>query len=153
MYRYACSILGDQEAAGDVVQECLAKIWKKRSILSSIQNHEAWTMRIVRNQCLDWVKVNRFDMLEPKHEKADANASADGLLLTNERTQWMEAILEKMPDKHREVFHLREVEELSYREISEVLSISMEDVKVCIYRARNHIQSHLIKLDEYGIAN
>ncbi|MFY0685601.1 MAG: RNA polymerase sigma factor [Cyclobacteriaceae bacterium] len=152
MFRYAISILKDPDAAGDVVQECLAKIWQKRSILQDVQNYEAWAMRIVRNQCLDWVKLNRYTVLGPEHEKT-TNMNTDSQLIMDDQLKWLASSLDQLPKKQQEVYHLREVEELSYQEIAEVLTISIDDVKVCIHRARNHVRNSLQQLDAYGIAN
>ncbi len=153
MYRYALSILKSPENAHDVVQECLIKIWKKREIISTIDNPESWAMRITRNQCYDWVKVNRFNLLQIEKAEQPDQSRADHKLLLNDQEAWLNKIIEGLPSKHREIFHLREVEELSYQEIADILSLTLADVKISLFRTREKIKELIYKIDNYGLAN
>ncbi|MEQ8550158.1 MAG: sigma-70 family RNA polymerase sigma factor [Cyclobacteriaceae bacterium] len=153
MYRYAFSILKDSELASDVVQECLTKIWNKKSTLTNINNHEAWVMRIVRNQCYDWIKLNRYTMLTDEQQTLPDTQFTDDTTLLNDRLNWLQVALDRLPDKQKEVFHLREIEDMTYQDIAEVLSMSISDVKVNIHRARLKVREIILKIDAYGIAN
>ena len=153
MYRYALSILKTPDNAQDVVQECLLKIWNKRHLIATIDNPESWAMRITRNQCYDWVKVNRFSLLNTQHvDVMDGNQADDNLLITDRRL-WLDKILNELPPKHREVFHLREVEELTYQEIADILSLTLSEVKISLFRTREKIKNIITKIDAYGLAN
>lgn len=153
MYRYALSILKSPDNAHDVVQECLIKIWKKRQMISTIDNPESWAMRITRNQCYDWVKVNRYNLLQvEKSDQADIS-SADQELLFKDREVWLNKIIDNLPAKHREIFHLREIEELAYQEIADILSLTLGEVKISLFRTREKIKELINKLDTYGLAN
>ena len=153
MYRYALSILKNDEMAKDVVQECLMKIWTKRNLLSGISSHESWALRITRNQCYDWVKTNRFT-IEPELVALVAEGDeTDHTSILNDSKNWLDKIMEQFSAKNREVFHLREVEELTYQEIAEVMSLSISDVKVSVHRVRQKIKSSFQKIEDYGIAN
>ena len=158
MYRYACSILKNKESAHDVVQECLIKIWKNRMKLPEINNIESWVMRITRNQCYDWVKVNRFSLETDVDINRDDIANrepsgTDETVLMTDRLQWLEIAIGKLPQKQKEIYHLREVEELTYQDIAEILSLSLSEVKVSLHRARQKIKSTIGKIDAYGLAN
>jgi len=153
MYRYALSILKNSDMAKDVVQECLLKIWKKRNLLSDINNHESWALRITRNQCYDWVKTNRFTIEAESVKLVSESYETDHQSILNDSKLWLDKIIESLSQKNREIFHLREVEEMTYQEIAEVLSLSLSDVKVSIHRTRQKIRSSFQKIEEYGIAN
>lgn len=153
MYRYALSILKDVDSAQDVVQECLVKIWDKRDMLSTVDNTEAWAMRITRNQCFDWVKTNRFTLLPREQEEKPDQVKADHDTLMEDQQKWLRLVLDTLPKKQQEVFHLREIDGMTYQEISEVLSINLPEVKVNLHRARTKIRSALQKIEAYGIAN
>ena len=153
MYRYALSILKSPENAHDVVQECLMKIWKKRQMIATIDNPESWAMRITRNQCYDWVKVNRFDIMQVERVEQQADNATDEYLLFNDRQRWLNKIIRQLSDKNREVFHLREVEEMTYQEIADILSLTLSEVKISLYRTRTKIKDYLTKIDDYGLAN
>ncbi len=153
MYRFALSILKETDSAHDVVQECLAKIWKNRNKLSDIQSPEAWAMRITRNQCYDWVKTNRFTVLSENESNKPNSDQTDYELILADQTKWLERVLTSLPEKHREVYHLREVEELPYQDIADTLSLSLSEVKVCLHRARTKIRASIEQIEAYGIAN
>jgi len=153
MYRYARSILNEAELARDVVQECLAKIWDKRDKLQNVQNPEAWAMRITRNQCYDWVKTNRFTVLTESEMDQPNSDSTDLETLMSDQMGWLAKILETLPEKQREIYHLREIEEMPYQDIAEVLSLNLSDVKVNLHRARVTIKSSIEKIEAYGVAN
>lgn len=153
MYRYAFSILKDADSAHDVVQECLFKIWKKREVLDEVRNTEAWAMRITRNECFDWVKTNRFTIVSDEGQEEPDGVKADHDTLLEDQQKWLDLVLSSLPQKHREVFHLREIDGMSYQEISEILSLSLSEVKVNLHRARTKVRSELQKIEAYGIAN
>ncbi|MFA5417807.1 MAG: RNA polymerase sigma factor [Bacteroidales bacterium] len=153
MYRYALSILKTPDNAHDVVQECLLKIWKKRHMIATIDNPESWVMRITRNQCYDWVKVNRFHLADMHPMDQADTFNTDENLLMSDRQSWLKRIIGELPAKHREVFHLREVEELSYQEIADILSLTLAEVKISLFRTREKIKVTITKIDAYGLAN
>lgn len=153
MFRYALSILNERETAHDVVQECLMKIWEKRSMLTEIKSPESWAMRIVRNQCYDWVKTNRFSILPKTETERPGDDSADQGLLMSDRMNWLQHVVDSLPGKQKEIFHLREVEEMTYQEIADILSVSISEVKVTLHRTREKVRMSLQKIDNYGIAN
>lgn len=153
MYRYALSILNERETAHDVVQECLMKIWEKRHMLTEIKSPESWAMRIVRNQCYDWVKTNRFSILPKTETERPGDDSADQGLMMNDRLNWLQRVVDSLPGKQKEIFHLREVEEMTYQEIADILSVSISEVKVTLHRTREKVRMSIQKIDNYGIAN
>ena len=153
MYRYAYSILKEKETAEDVVQECLVKIWNNRQKLPGVQNVDAWAMRITRNQCYDWVKTNRFTVLSQEEMQHPDSISADQHVLVNDHINWLDKVLKTLPQKQQEIYHLREVEELTYQDIAEILSLSLSEVKVSLHRARTRIKSAIQKIEAYGVAN
>jgi RNA polymerase sigma-70 factor (ECF subfamily) len=56
-----------------------------------------------------------------------------------------------LPDKQRQVMHLRDVEGYSYNEICDILDIDMNQVKVNLFRARNAVREKLTKANAYGL--
>ena len=158
MYRYAYSILKNKDTAHDVVQECLIKIWKNKMKLSEIRNIDSWVMRITRNQCYDWVKVNRFslqtdiDVLRDDIAQLEPVGTDEGAVI-DDQLNWLQQIVDSLPQKQKEVYHLREIEEMTYQDIAEILSLSLSDVKVTLLRTREKIRTTIEKIDSYGLAN
>lgn len=153
MYRYAFSLLKDGAQAQDAVQECLVKIWSSRAKLRDIKNPEAWAMRITRNQCYDWSKTNRFQIISDKELNTPGNDSSDLDTLLADQQLWLSRILEQLSPKQHEIYHLREVEEMTYQDIAEVMNLSLSEVKVNLHRARTRIKAEIEKIEAYGVAN
>jgi len=153
MYRYARSILKNDDTAQDVVQECLLKIWDKRDLLKEIRSPESWAMRITRNQCYDWVKTNRYTIEVESVSIISEGDETDHESILNDSKIWLDKIMATLSQKNREIFHLREVEEFTYQEIAEVMSLTLSDVKVSVHRSRQKIKSSFQKIEGYGIAN
>ena len=158
MYRYALSILRDSDIAHDVVQDCLVKIWQKRQKLPEIKSIDSWVMRITRNQCYDWVKVNRFSLQSDREIERDdlvlrETIETDQNVLVNDQMNWLEKVIEPLPRKQKEIYHLREVEEMTYQELAEILSLSLAEVKISLHRSRAKIRETIKKIGAYGLAN
>ena len=60
-------------------------------------------------------------------------------------------LMATLPEKQRQVMHLRDIEGYSYQEICEILEIDMSQVKVSLFRARNAVREQLQKINAYGI--
>jgi RNA polymerase sigma-70 factor (ECF subfamily) len=65
-------------------------------------------------------------------------------LESGESHQLIFSLVDRLPEKQREIFHLREIEEMSYEEIANHLDISLDQVKVNLHRARKTIREKLI---------
>ncbi|MCR9253586.1 MAG: sigma-70 family RNA polymerase sigma factor [bacterium] len=152
MFRYACAITKEAETAQDVVQECLLKIWNKRDTLKEIKNPEAWVFRIVRNGCLDALRTNRFTTLDYQEEMVHQSSTTEDVIF-KDQYRWFREAVDSLPDKQKDTFHLREVEGMSYQEISDILEISLDEVKVNLHRARTKVRKTMQNVEAYGIAN
>lgn len=122
-------------------------------MLDKISNHEAWAMRIVRNQCYDWVKTSRHQMIDILPEDSVESKQADHDLIVKDQSSWLQETLDSLPEVQKEVFHLREIEAFSYQEISETMALSVNEVKVYLHRARQKVRAKMLKIESYGIAN
>jgi len=69
----------------------------------------------------------------------------------HESMKRIDEMMATLPDKQRQVMHLRDIEGYSYNEICDVLEIDMNQVKVNLFRARNAVREKLIKLNAYGL--
>lgn len=154
LYRFALNIVRDEELAKDVVQECLIKVWEKRSDVDQIQNLEAWCMQITRNKALDKLRskhVKKTDLFEVEF---DTRKERDTPFVVTEREDLMSRIkdlIEALPSRQREVMQLRDIEGLSYKEVAENLDIDINLVKTNLFRARRKLKESLMKVDAYGL--
>ncbi len=154
LFRFAFRLLGSSEEAKDVVQEVFIKVWNGREQLEQIQNMEAWCMRITKNLSLDKLRARQRKFTDTLEESFDVQQEG---LSPHETTEMMESmvrinqLIAALPEKQRQVIHLRDVEGYSYNEICDILELDMNQVKVNLFRARNAVREKLVKMNAYGL--
>lgn len=150
LYRFALRITGNAHEAEDVVQEVLERVWKTPVEQSeTVKNWEAWCMALTRNRSVDRTRalqLRRVTPLDALSDRPGLTTSPAQQLETLDLTQKIRKLMEDLPEKQRLVMFLRDVEELTYEEISETLDISMDQVKVNLHRARKTIRSQMIEI-------
>ncbi len=154
LFRFAFRLLGSTEEARDVVQEVMIKVWNGREQMGAIENMEAWCMRITKNLSLDRLRSKQRrstdpipDNFEIRHESLTPYEKTE----IHESMQRVNELIEALPEKQRQVMHLRDIEGYSYNEICEILELDMSQVKVNLFRARNFVRERLVKLNAYGL--
>jgi RNA polymerase sigma-70 factor (ECF subfamily) len=142
LFRLALSITGNKEDAEDVVQDVLLQIWKKED-WEKIENIEAYCFRSTRNRALDTIalKDNRIEEF-PGDFDYPAQDSIERKIEAQEQIDIIEKWLTKFPEKQQTIFRLREVEELSYKEIALILNITEEQVKINLFRLRRKLKEY-----------
>lgn len=153
LYRYAFRFVKDGEVAEDVVQDVMYKLWQKREEADEIENLEAWLMVLARNRSLDLlrkVKDNHVSMDEA-YTVSDQAPVPDKILETADLMTLLQQCLNQLPEKQRSIFHLREIEQMTYEEISQMTGYNLDDVKVSLFRARKHIQRMVSKTNTFGL--
>ena len=110
---------------------------------------KAWYMAIVRNACLDWIGVQKRRGVEESYDESLHGAAAldaagrgespESLASRAADVRRLHACLEAMPGEYREVLILREMEEMSYREISAVVGVPIGTVMSRLSRGRDRL--------------
>jgi RNA polymerase sigma factor (sigma-70 family) len=154
LFRFAFRLLGSTEEAKDVVQEVFIKVWNGREQLVDIQNMEAWCMRITKNVSLDRLrqqKRRQTDSIEQGLHVVNETLSPAENTELQENMKRIGDFMAMLPEKQRQVMHLRDIEGYTYNEISEILEMDMSQVKVNLFRARNAVREKLQKINAYGL--
>jgi RNA polymerase sigma-70 factor (ECF subfamily) len=150
LYRFALRITGSVHEAEDVVQEVLERVWKTSAEQSqNIRNWEAWCMTLTRNRSLDKTRDMARQRTAPIEQELDFQTDGGDTARTMEvqdLASLVQRLMKALPEKQRLVMHLRDIEELSYDEIAEVLDISMDQVKVNLHRARKTIRTQMLRV-------
>lgn len=144
-YRLARWLTRSPGDADDVVQEALLRAFRSFDTLRSA-DARGWLLAIVRNCSLSALEQRRRRAAEPltaEHEAqpaagAAAGAAADpeGISIERDERRTLARLIGDLPQEHREVLLLRELEELSYREIAAVTSVPIGTVMSRLARAR-----------------
>ena len=142
LYRFALSLTKDVNDAEDVLQDTLLKLWKLRDEWDNWQNFEAYAMRMIRNEYLNYSKKQKgraYSTLDDVPEGVEPSQT-DTDMTTDDLMFRFNALTSKLPEIQRNILHLREIEELEYKEIAKVMDITEAQVKVYLYRARQYLQ-------------
>jgi len=147
LFREAMNVLRSQKEAEDCVQELFVSLWNRRQSLS-ITTLRAYLFTAVRYQCIDRIEKNmiRGGYLEDFTTYLEAQQTMPSIeeeLYARELAANIDQVMDKMPDKMREVFRLSRQEHLTHREIANRLQISEETVKKQIYLALKILKSNL----------
>lgn len=156
VYNVALRLLGDREDAQDMTQEAFIKAFNSLESFRGDSKFSVWISRIVSNLCLDLLRsknrrptvslsVEDDDGAQVEMDIADKSLSPDVLLEKRMTQQSLRDGLKALPDEYRAILLLREVQGLSYDEISKALDIEPGTVKSRIYRGRKKLCDHLIK--------
>lgn len=155
LYRLALRITMNREEAEDVVQDTLMKVWDKRDTLDNIDSIEAYSLTICRNIALDTTK--RAARSNESLDQNNIESQVSSLAAPDERTEqkdmldMVRRIVDSLPEKQRVCMQLRDFEGKSYKDIAAVLSITEEQVKVNIYRARQTVKLKFNENAKYGL--
>jgi RNA polymerase sigma-70 factor (ECF subfamily) len=148
LFRVACRIVADEEAAEDLCQEAFFRLYEKNMVFPSPEEAKYWLIRVVKNAALNYAK--RKDRERRAYQRAfrepgPTQETGEGLLLRRETQNEIQEALKKLPENLRIVLILKEYGELNYKEIGRTLGISEGNVKVRIFRARERLAGILTK--------
>ena len=159
VYAVALAMVKDREEAMDVVQEAFVKVHRSLDSFKADATFYTWLYRITVNVCIDVIRrrgAMRSDSVEFDerigHDLAEANLGAvssqlgsnpEKSVLQHELGQKIQEALEQIPEKHRAILLLRELDGLSYEELSQVLEIPKGTVMSRLVHARAKVQKLL----------
>jgi RNA polymerase sigma-70 factor (ECF subfamily) len=142
LYNFAHWLAQNREEAEDLVQETYAKALRGFSSYAPGTNFRAWMYRILRNTFVTSRTGLKATMTVPlDQDDDDPMAPADtqtpeAILIDRSNQQLLHSALEELPVHFREILLLCEVEELSYQDIAETLTVPIGTVMSRLSRAR-----------------
>jgi len=148
VYNLAYRLLRDTDEAADLTQEALFRAWRGLGSFRGESKFTTWLYRIVTNLC-----YNRLPGLQRQIREVDVD-SARALALQadhvpaaeierQERRAWLHEQIAVLPGKYQLVITLFYLQELSYREIAQVLGVPLGTVKTHLYRARERLKQQI----------
>lgn len=152
----AFQYLKDYEEALDCSQEVFIKAFKNMSSYKENSAFSTWIYQITKNQCIDMLRRRKGVNLSIDESLEDEDApdiqlpapesqEPENHTIRQSRIQAVRDAIEQLPDKLREVCVLRDIQELSYQEISELLDIPEGTVKSRLNSARAKLREILEK--------
>jgi RNA polymerase sigma factor (sigma-70 family) len=153
-YRLARYLTRNDADAEDVVQEAFLRALKYFGGFrgEGASQSRAWLLAIVRNTTHTWQRRHRADASttefdETVHSEAITDEHPGSVLSRGDLRETLADALDRLPPDFREVIVLREIEGLSYKEISEVVDVPVGTIMSRLSRARKRLQQALIASD------
>ncbi len=165
LYGMIYRLLGSQTDAADVVQEVFLKVfrtinsfreqsslrtWIYRIAVNEAHNHRRWFARHCR--CEVSMEEERGDHQSPLEYTADPGRSPYDQVLENENKTLLERALTRINPVFRTAVVLRDIQNLSYEEIAEILQISLGTVKSRILRGREALRREITQRPDQDFA-
>jgi RNA polymerase sigma-70 factor (ECF subfamily) len=149
LYNFARWLARDSNDAEDLVQETYLKALRGFASFRTGTNFRAWMFQILRNtflsscSTLEWRMTIALDSEEDGPELAVDMETPESILMNRSNSQLMQRAIDDLPVHYRETLLLCEVEEMSYQEIAQVLSIPIGTVMSRLARARKAVRAAL----------
>lgn len=138
-YNFARWLVRNDHDAEDIVQESFVKAFRS---LESFRGGDprVWLLVIVRNTAMTLLQRRQSETTSPwnemESEPMDTNLNPENALFEKMRRRRVRTAIEQLPDEFRDTLILRELEELSYKEIAEILNVPIGTVMSRLARAR-----------------
>ena len=132
----------DSDDAKGIVHEVYVGFWEKFESLPADTNYRSYLYTAVRNRCLNHIRDKKKHLTLDavwEHEIITENTETE----TEELSKAIDAGIESLPEKCREVFELNRIEGLKYAQIAEKLGISIKTVEAQMSKALSVLRDHL----------
>lgn len=152
LFRLAKRLLVSTEEAEDATQEVLLKLWNKNEDLGNYNSLEAFAMTMTKNYCLDQLKSKRAGNLKLVHDNyTDREPSLQKKLEDIDSLNWVEKVINQLPEQQRMIIQMRDIEQYEFEEISKILDMNETAIRVALSRGRKTIREFMLKTHDYGI--
>ncbi len=153
VYRHAFYLLKNTESAEDMTQETFIKAWQLKNELRQSTVH-SWLLKCVQNLCFNELKRRKHqvypsdeftDIVDNLHhsESVQHVQSPEKIVCNDETKRLVHQAIGKLPPRLRLIVVMRELDDMSYSDISEVIGIPEGTVKSTLYRARKKLRKIL----------
>lgn len=144
---YIFKSVGDRSASEDVLQETLIKVWRGIGGFKSGTKFSSWLFSIAHNAAIDHIRKNaRAGMPEEFNDEKYSKQTDDPFkqITAEETKRIVNAAVDKLPEKQKQVFLLRAEGDMSFKEISELmgepLNTVLSHMRYAIIKLRNSIR-------------
>lgn len=157
IYHLCYRMLGNAEDAADMTQETFLKAWRSLDGFHFESAFSTWLYRLASNCCLDFLRSQKrrptvslvmedAEGEEQAYEPADEAPSPEEQAIFQEEKNEINIAMQALDEEQRQVLTLRVVNDLSYAQIADILSLKEGTVKSRIARARENLRKNILKL-------
>lgn len=132
LVNFSTSFVQQKEIAEEIVSDILINLWEKRKELERIENLRVYLYISTRNQSLKHLvkqkKINSVNLDELDVNLNVSNLNPESLLISKEMIQKLETAIHQLPPKCKMIFQLIKEDGLKYKEIANILNISVKTI-------------------------
>ena len=139
MQRMAEKLLGNEQDAADVVQDCFVTLWNDRRQLRRVVNREAWCVTLVKRRCIDVLR-RRHPMVSIDEQMVLAEEAPRD----DERLQLALRFIDRLPERQAQVVRLRHFDDADTPTIAQRMNISEGNVYTLLSRAYNTLKQMIL---------
>ena len=151
LFRLAKRLLISTEEAEDATQEIFFKLWNNNKNLEKYNNIEAFAVTMTKNYCLDQLKSKRANNLQIVDYNLDNNqTNLQTHLEAKDSLEWVNKIMNNLPEQQKLVLQLRDIEQYDYDEIAKIMDMNPTAVRVALSRGRKTVRDFLTKTHNHG---
>jgi RNA polymerase sigma factor (sigma-70 family) len=152
LLRITVRFLKNKEEGQDVVQDVMLKLWQKREELDGISNIEAYAVQMIRNRCLDILRKKKVILIDEEAESQIEEITPDihSQIELSEAAGQIKKLIRRLNGLQRQVMELRDIEQLSYKEIAEITNLKVNAIRVNLSRARKKVRNEFLKMNSDG---
>lgn len=133
LLRFALTLVKSKEQAEEIVSDVFTNIWEKRKRIDSISNLKVYLFIAVKNTSLNYLSRQNKNLTDNVDEAGIEFRSVyfdpEQLMVTAEMIARIKGAIEQLPPKCKLIFKLIKEEELKYRDVAEILGISVKTVE------------------------
>lgn len=137
--------LGESTAAEDAAQEIFLKVWRNAKRFRGKSSFSTWLYRIVVNHCLN-AKAKRRKTLPLNEAVGEKGPNVEERYEKERTARAVREAVDGLPGRQRMALVLSKFEGRSYKEIAEIMSVSLSSVESLIFRAKRHLRKKLASL-------
>ena len=143
MQRMAESLLGDEDAAADIVQDCFVTLWQEREKLRRVVNREAWCIMLVKRRCID--------LLRRQHPTVDIDERAmpadEEYNSYEERLALARQMIDRLPERQAQAVRLKHFDAADTATIAATLGINEGNVYTLLSRAYSSLKQMILEYE------
>ena len=152
LQRFAYSIVKSEEGAVDITDDVFVKLWRNKHALPDIKNLRIYLYAATKNNALNYLATQKSGK-KPTLEAADfivdsaSSPSPEQILIMSEMMARMEEAVGTLPPKCRIIFNMVREDGLKYKEVADILHISVNTVDaqmvIAVGRIREHMKEYI----------
>ncbi len=143
MQRMAESLLGNEQDAADVVQDCFVTLWSERHKLSKVANREAWCIMLVKRRCIDWLRRRR-----PTVDIDSLSGLADEPAEDDSRLRLALRLIDRLPERQAQAVRLRHFDDADTQTIARTMQINDGNVYTLLSRAYKSLKQMILDYEK-----